>query len=945
MILMVFGKLNFRNAKLAALVIVGIFALSAFVGFGGLGTMFPVSNASSSCTPASYPCSSSIQLSDFESGSGIANDQAAVAALNAGQISSYDFQLTPSEVSSLPSTYSKIGVPNSLYEVQVNPENTSWSSVAGFTGTAFNPFYYPQVRAAFNYLIDRSYLVDTVLGGAGVATVSVYGVAPDVLTVANGTALYQSYLTDNIALANSTIYKALTAVSGVTYTNHAYEYNGSPITIYVADRKDDPFRSQWAGAVIANLKQVGFAVVDESFTLALAQTTVFVENPVSGTGGSPPTAWDLYFGAYSGVYLYYGDNLQVCFDGANCAGASAPYSDNLTAANGGASPAQCSINDCAVGVWNTLAQTPPDVVKLSDKLDQLNNQILAGSYTTLAERAAILTNYTELEIQMGVNDWAATGFNVYGANPAQLTGLTPQVTTSPILNTESFMTMTSTKPIGVRYLTQYSINPVGLTASADAYSADILAAEFPQPAASFGAGTGYPVPFGWTYTINGYSPTASIAVPTSAVTYNANSTIAPNGWLNVTSGTKANLDLTVNFANIMNHDGFADNEPITMADIIYPYIIANNVTVSNNPMYVGAIAGLLGNELNTIKGFRVLNSTSIELYSSYFFVDPAEAVQTTVGNFAPMRDVQFPWTMWVAMSKQIRGQGGTNVWAASQANSTFPELTLVGNGAEGSSTDIANIATSLGTLSSAGYVPAQLTTLSAMFPNDGIAPTGAQATTRYNDAKTFITTTVGSSNALIGLGPMYLSAWSATTTPYTATLTANPNFHLGPYLDPRLFATAGVISVSTTVPTTVSIGNTIPMQTLLTPLGSSTAAAQSGVNVTVQLVNSTSVVSQSRFLSGANGDINYTVPSVPLGSYSVIVYASSVNDTIIIPQTYSTLVAAPSSSSSSTTTSSSSTSTTTPISTTTLEIIAAVVVVVVIAAAVALFLRRRPAAT
>jgi peptide/nickel transport system substrate-binding protein len=912
--------------------------------------MFPVASApGSSCTPASYPCSSGFQLESFDTASGVADDSAAVAALNAGKISAYDFQLTPSQASSVPSSYSKLGVPNSLYEIEVNPEATTWSSVSSLPGSAFNPFYYPQIRQAFNYLMDRSFLVDSssALGGAGVATLSVYGVAPDVLTVANGTAPYSSFLTDNIALANSTIYKTLSGVSGVTYTNHAWYYNGSPITIYVANRVDDPIRSAWAGAVIANLKAVGFAVDDESFTLATAETSVFVENPVTGAGGAPPKAWDLYFGAFSGVYLYYGDELQVCFDGANCAGSNGPYSDNLTAAQGAANPAQCAVNDCAMGKWDTLAQTPPDVIAISDKLDQLNNEILAGTYTTYAQRTAILNNYTALEIQLGVNDWAAAGFNEYSVNPSQLTGLSPQVTTSPILNTESAMTMTSasaTEPIGVRYLTEYDLNPVGLSYSADAYSADILSTEFPNLGASFGAGTGGPVPFGWTYTIDGYSPTANIAVPTSAVTYNANSTVAPTGWVNATSGTMAKLAVTVNYANLMDHDGYSDNEPITMADIIYPYIMANNVSYSASPMYVPAIASLLASELSTIIGLRVLNSTAIEFYSSYFFVAPVEAVTTTVADFTPIRDAQFPWTMYVAMSRQIVGAGfsGTNVWDEPQSNSSFPELTLVANGAEGNPTDISNIVSTLGTLSGTGYVPAQLVALDSMFPGDGINPGSTNATAYYTDASTFITSDTGSSNAFIGFGPMYLSAWQDATTPHTAALTRNPNFHLGPYLNPELFATAGDISVSTTVPTTIAPGDTIAMTTVLTPLGSTTASPLAGANVTVQLVNSTSVVAQTRFVSGTGGALTYTVPTVKTGAYSLIVYASSVNNTIIVPQAYSVILAL---ATATTSTSTSSTTAKAVISTTDYEIIAAVVVVVVIVAAVALFLRRRPSAT
>ncbi len=920
-------KGSISRSKMLAIAVAVFFGIETIIGGFGLLPFLNTANAASSCT--SYPCSSSITINSYN---GV--DSNAIADLQAGKISAYDFQLTPVQKSSLGSAFNYMSVPNSLYEVLVNPENTTWAGVSSFTGSSFNPFYYPQVRAALNYVLDRSYLVDTLLGGAGVPVLSVYGTAPDSLTVANGTALYSSYLTYNFALANQTFYNTLSKVNGIAYVNGKYYYHNSVVQVFIIQRTDDPVRSQYAGFLGTQLTNLGFSVVYEAQNLAQVKVTAFVENPVNATGGSPPTPWNIYVGAYSNVYLLYGDQLQVCFDGANCSGS--PYSDPTS-------------NDVACGC-NVTLQTPPDVVSLSLKLDQLNNQILSGSYTNVSARAAVLTNYTQLEIQMGVNDWLATGLNVYGFNPTQIAGLTASFVTSPILNTQSLMTMYSANAnpltLGARYLTQYNMNPVG--GYGDAYSADLLAGTFPGAANSpvgYGPSTGYPLPFGITYSVDNMTSGANLPIPSSALNYNAT-----NGWYNVTSSggpTTATSVFTYNFADLINHDGYGDGENVSLADTLYTYVIAKNVTYSGSPIYDSSSAATPSLELPNILGIQVLNSTAIKVYSSYFFFDPNDAALTVLGYLTPFRNYGMPWTMYVAMSDLVAT--GKDAWSQTGASAkSIPWLTLAGSGANGNPTDITNLETDLGTRSTQGYIPAQLTSLES---KTGVTFNGLTSVgTSYTDAKNFLTTY---NNGFIGYGPYYVSTFSGASPQY-AVLTVNPMWHLTPYLAPALFATPTVTSVSVTVPATVSPGSTITMTALSTVIGQTTANPQSNVNIVVQLVNSTAVVSQAKLTSGAGGTASFTVPSLPTGAYTLTIYASSSNSTEIIPQSYSLILSSGSSTTSTTSTGSTpppttgTTSTTTsPTSSnsTTLYLAAGVVVVIIVVAAAVLLLRRRPRST
>ncbi len=912
---------NFRRTKILAIAIAVGFALETLLGGFGLLSFVNTASAVTPCT--SYPCSSSITVNSYN---GV--DSNAIADLQAGKISAYDYHLTPVQKSSLGSSFGYLSTPNSLYEVLVNPENTSWAGVSSVTGSSFNPFYDPQIRASLNYVLDRSYLVDTLLGGAGVPVLSVYGTAPDSLTVANGTALYSSYLSYNFALANQTFYNTLSKVNGITYVSGKYYYHNSIVQVFIIQRTDSPTRSQYAGFLGTQLSNLGFDVVYEAQNLAQVKVTVFTENPVNATGGNPPTPWDIYVGAYSNVYLLYGDQLQVCFDGANCSGS--PYSDTL-------------YNDVACSC-NVTAQTPPDVIQLSLKLDQLNNQILAGSYTNLSARAAVLTNYTQLEIQMGVNDWLATGLTVYGFAPTQVAGLSASFVTSPVLNTQSLMTMYSANgnplTLGVRYLTQYNMNPVG--GYGDAYSADLLSGTFPGAANSpvaYGPSTAYPLPFGINYSVDGMSSAKNIPIPSSALNYNAT-----NGWYNVTSSggpTTATSVFTYNFANLISHDGYADGEPVSLADTLYTYVIAQNVTYSKSKIFDSLAAATPSLELPSILGIQVLNSTAVKVYSSYFFFDPNVAATTVLSYLTPFRNYGMPWTMYVAMSDLVAT--GKDAWTQTTASTKgIPWLTLAGSGANGNPTDIANLQSDLATRAGQAYVPAQLTSLEA---KTGVTFNGlTSAATSYTDAKTFLATY---NNGFIGYGPYYLSTFSGASPQY-AVLTLNPNWHLTPYLDPALFATPTVTSVSVTVPATVSPGDTITMTALSTVIGQTTANPQANVNLVVQLVNSTAVVSQSKLTSGAGGSASFTVPSVAAGAYTLTIYASSSNSTEIIPQSYSLILSSSTSSSSSsasstTSTSSghSSTTSTTSSSNTTLYLAAGIIVIVIVLAAAVLLMRRK----
>lgn len=925
-------KKTSRKSKLLALLAIFAFIFS-FLGPEVLGNPLP-SSSSQTCTV--YPCTSSIKVISYDG-----DDASAVSGLINNQIAAYDNQLTPADLASLPSGLDQVTAPNSLYEVLVNPENTTWAAVAGFTGAQLNPFYFPQIRTALNYVLNRNYFVDAILGGSGVPTLSIYGVSPDSLTVANTTVKYSDYFGSNFDLANSTIYNAMSSVQGVSVVGGKYNFGSNPVTIYVAERTDNSFINQYDNFLATQLTNLGFTTVLEPTNPALAKSTVDSENPVNGSGGAPPTPWDIYVNSLGNEFTYYGDSLEACSAGANCA--AGPYSDNLTGV-----AAFCEPN-CAEGLYNTVNATPPDVIALSDQLDVLNAKILNGSYSAPAERDQILNNYTAHEIEMGVNDWIAAGLSPYAYNPSLIQNLVPLYTSSPILNFQSLLTMQptigqTTLNIGASYLTQENINPIGLALGQDPYSADLLSGVFPTLSVP-SPGTGYLWPNGFAYAINGMSSSNSLPVPSSAVNYNSTTGL----WQNITGDT-ASIDFVANFADMAYHSGFADNETWNLADILYPYTIAMNIT---NPgakpsIYDGAAGPLFSSVLPEIAGVRVLNSTAIEVYSKYYFTDPVLDVLTSLGFLygGYTRDYSLPWTVYVAMSDLV-GRGLDSWTQTGSISKGIPWLSLIGSGANGEA--LTNLTNDLVARAAQGSLPNQISQLEHL---TGVTIANSSTVgSSFTDAANFIR---AYGNALIGDGPFYVSDFSSSTSPSFAILTANANYNLAPYLNPNIFSPSATrISISGTVLPTVTVGSSLSFVALATPLDGKIASPESGADLVVQLLNGATIVNQVSLVTGSGGAANYNIPSVPLGAYTLIVYASSPNSTFVDPQSYATSIVAPSPGTSLTTAASTSTarsSSTTSISSQpvvpsvpgpgTLEVIAIIVLVVILIAAAVLFFRR-----
>jgi len=863
-----------------SVMILSVLALSSLVAIPFVRGQSTASNS----TVPSVPLLSSFTLTSYNG-----NDQTGIADLGSGKIQAYDFAATPTELSTLPTTgFNQYVSPAAWYGLEINPTNT--------TGT-FNPFQFQQVRFALNYLVDRDYFVDSLLGGEGIPTVSVFGGEPDQLVTSAATAPF-SNITDSISIANSTIYSALIA-NGATFKESStpqWYYDGKPIVVTIFDRSDDPVRSAYDSFLEGQLVKVGFQVNVIPGTLSTALTTVFGTDPANST-------WDIYPASYGAVYSYYDEGFAELY---------APIA--------GAIPASSSEGD-AFGTYNDTQFEQPSTLALLNTADKYALDFFNTNFTSFGGRDADLDALTVAGIKAAVVIGLATSLAPYVAS-SSLSGVQANFVDDPILNYLSFLTMSTSSgsaDIGVRYLAESSLNPVG--GSTDSYAAGWGEA-VSVPPVFYQPSTGYLYPVGWTFSVQNNDPAADVPVPTSAVVLNATA----DQFVNVASGTMAKSVVTANFAQMLS-TSWQDGQPLTLADIIYQYILAGEAAENpNSPVYDGYSSAVFGPSWETVLGLQIVNSTSIKVYSTFYYPDQFFSGINAAGALFALTpttraDGMVPWQLYAGMANLVAT--GKDAWSSSTATEkNLPWLSIV------NPTDVANLKTTLTTYASSSYIPPEFASLQTLTGTTLV--TAQSAAAGYSAAVTFINTY---GHADIGDGPFILSAYSPTTSPAYATFTRNTAFNWGDQLSSVAAASPVLLSQSASIPGIISPGQQISVTALQTPDGSKTSSPVAGANVTMQLISNGAVSYQMSTLSNSQGIASFTVPTnLPLGSYIISLYTASAASTLFNPLTQSVELSAASATtttSSTNTSTSSSTSSSTALSPSVLAMLSMVMVVVV----------------
>lgn len=906
-------SLNFLTVSF----IISLFIVSAFA-------VVPLTRGASQQSTANL---NSITFVDYAG-----SDASGVADLQAGKIDAYDFGLTPSASASLSSSFNQYAAPASIYGLYVNPQNTT----AG-TGN-YNPFYFQKVRMALNYMIDRSYFSQTIEGGKFVPCISAVCAEIDSANVASAVAPFAN-VTFNFHFANQTIYNTLTAQKGISYTAGHYYYTTTveghvttkAVTIGLFDRIDDPIRHAFMQYLNSQLQKVGFNTNVITGTLSDAYVTVFGTDPASA-------AYDIYPASNSQIWGYFDSNAVNFY--------SAGYYQDL--------PASDHYGQNWIGGWDNSTQEAYSTY-LYDQADKLGAiPLLTSAFTTLTQRAQQLSNLTYYGILGATYITLGTSLAPYAASSA-VSGVTPNYLVDPFANYQNYITMDVSASgaaatahalkLGVRHVTNGAVNPVG--GDDDAYSDDVQASVW-LPLTAYGPSSGYPYSTGMTYTVNANDPTADITVPTSTILFSG----ATDQWVHASGTTKAEDVVTVDFSKLFANTKWADNTPVTLADLLMQYVEEGLVVASSGPLYdphMSSVYTSLSNYQGVL-GIQVLNATALKIYTTNtFFPDANLAGISAIENVAePLGYAaningggMTPWQMYYAMNQVVTNHQAA--WSTSQAKKLgLPWLSLI------NTADVGHVQAALQAAGST--IPAELAQLQTLTGQTWI--TASSASAGYTAASSFITT---NGVAVISDGAFYISQYSASTSPAFLVVTKSPYFQAASAANANLFAPAVVLTSQAAIPPVLAKGQTFSLTVLQTIDGSKTSAAAPGATVIVQFVSGGKLQNSQTYTSDSSGKVSVQVPSsLAAGTYLLSIYSYSSTTSLVQPIVQSVTVSSATSTTTTTTTQSTTppttsvttTSSTTSTTTTTSSvdytpyIYGGIVVVIIIVIAAALARRR-----
>jgi len=212
---------------------------------------------------------------------------AAVARLESGDIDIYAYTVSNPEVLAKVEASPNLQYANSFgsyNELTFNPSGPI------FEGTGkLNPFAVARVREAMNWLIDREYLVQELLGGLGIPRwLPFNGASNDYALVADVARKLELEYAYNKDKAAEVISEEMVAL-GAELVDGKWQYEGEPVEIIVLIRTEDE-RREVGDYVASQLEDIGFTATRDYKASADASPIWLRGNPADGlyhiyTGG------------------------------------------------------------------------------------------------------------------------------------------------------------------------------------------------------------------------------------------------------------------------------------------------------------------------------------------------------------------------------------------------------------------------------------------------------------------------------------------------------------------------------------------------------------------------------------------------------------------------------------------------------------------------------------
>jgi len=552
--------------------------------------------------------------------------------------------------------------------------------------TLFNPFAIQEVRFALNYLINRQYIVDEILGGAGFplfcmatngqpGTMKYIKVAEDFGFSAEGDEekgiqMITAAMEEAAALPEN----QGRLVRGAEF----WEFDGKPVEIRILVRVDDPNGRVREGAYVADqIEKAGIKVEEAMWDRVKAITTAYYSNPAD-------YEWNMYTEGWgAGATRRYWEHIVAQM--------YAPWYGYMP---GGADPAN----------WNHS----------SPLLDQYTKDAYYGRYLTVDEYWEQALEGLKIGLQEALRIYVCAQEDFYVANKARFEsrfayGLGDGVNAWMFITgntTDDILRVTQFSAQGGLFMSAW--DPIGSDGFSDVYSTKVSrtlidASMFESPV------SGQQIPQRANYSdveTNvvrvGEDLVGQLPVPANAIKFNP----ATDKWEAVGEGVTAMSKATYDFVFTKWHDG----TPMSINDLLYiDAFVAKWATQNdeNDKEFESSYASKMEEGLDVTKGWVVdLENDRITVYFDYNF--PADEARVA-GFGAPAMTASaaggtvcgVSWPIYEAIARLITdgSESGTQYSISSDSENEIDLLIP---------SHVADIKAKLVELKDKGHIPVQV---------------------------------------------------------------------------------------------------------------------------------------------------------------------------------------------------------------------------------------------
>ena len=476
------------------------------------------------------------------------------------------------------------------YSLLVNPAESE----------EFNPFSNTDVRYALNYLVDRKLIVNELMGGFGNPIISYYGPSdPEFLNLIDTLEKF-SFEYDPV-YANRIISKAMKSM-GAEKNGNDWTYENSPINIKIFIRSDDPVRKSIGELLAKELTDSGFQVQKDYGDLNKAFVLVYGSNPAE-------LKWNIYTEGW-------GRSAFVRYDSVGLSQMYSPWFSNMPGFN-------IPTN------WNYQ----------NDSIDEITKRIYSGDFKNSDERTELIKNAINQGISESVRIFLASKTDLYVTNE----------NISGVVNDFGAGIPTRFTPInakgdgeklviGVKQIYQGSWNPIA--GFSDTYSRqiwDIIS----DPALIAHPFNGKILPYRADWVVE-KSELEGVQIPTDAILWDSNL----KEWKQVGGQqfSKSKVTLDFKFSNWHNQNMMDIN------DILYSMYFASEwseKTDDGDRTFDSEFSPRVFQSIQTIKGIRIIDSDTMEVYLDYSHFDEGEIAQWG------MMWSLVPWEITAAMEDMV----------------------------------------------------------------------------------------------------------------------------------------------------------------------------------------------------------------------------------------------------------------------------------------------------